>query len=84
MIIIVAKKINRHRYMDCLVYIDHQKPFLCGVLRKQERIEIMTKLNINIKVKEFEELAPVIESMKKLDLDKISGCNSQVTVELEA
>ena len=44
----------------------------------------MIKLNINIKVKEFEELAPAIESVKKLDLDKISGCNSQVTVELEA
>lgn len=25
----------------------------------------MTKLNINIKVKEFEELAPAIESVKK-------------------
>lgn len=83
MIITVAKKINRHRYMDCLAHIDYLKPFLCGVLRKQERIEIMTKLNINIKVKEFEELAPAIENVKKLDLDKISGCNPQVTVEFE-
>lgn len=42
----------------------------------------MTKLNINIKVKAFEELAPVIEMVKKLDLDKISDCTLQVTIEL--
>ncbi len=31
MIIIVAKKTNHHRYMDCLVHIVHQKSVLCGV-----------------------------------------------------
>ena len=34
MIIIVAKKTNRHRYMDCLVRIVHQKLVLYGVQRK--------------------------------------------------
>ena len=29
----------------------------------------MTKLNINIKVNEIEEIAPVIESVKKLELN---------------
>jgi hypothetical protein len=43
----------------------------------------MTKLNINIKVNEIEEIAPVIESVKKLELNKISECNPVVTVELE-
>ena len=31
----------------------------------------MTKLNINIKVNEIEEIAPVIERVKKLKLNKI-------------
>lgn len=31
MIFIVAKKMNRHRYMDCLVCIVHQKLVLYGV-----------------------------------------------------
>ena len=43
----------------------------------------MTKLNINIKVNEIEEIAPVIESVKKLELNKIPECNPVVTVELE-
>ena len=43
----------------------------------------MTKLNINIKVYEIEEIAPVIESVKKLELNKIPEYNPVVTVELE-
>ena len=43
----------------------------------------MTKLNINIKVNEIEEIAPVIESVKKLELNKIPEYNPVVTVELE-
>ena len=43
----------------------------------------MTKLNINIKVNEIEEIAPVIESVKKLELNKIAEYNSVVTVDLE-
>lgn len=51
--------------------------------RKQRRLNSMTKLNINIKVNEIEEIAPVIESVKKLELNKIPKCNPVVTVELE-
>lgn len=43
----------------------------------------MTKLNITIKVNEIEEIAPVIESVKKLKLNKIPEHNQVVTVELE-
>lgn len=43
----------------------------------------MTKLNINIKVNEVEEIAPVIESVKKLELNKFAEYNPVVTVELE-
>ncbi len=43
----------------------------------------MTKLNINIKVNEIEEIAPVIERVKKLKLNKIPECEPEVTVELE-
>lgn len=50
---------------------------------QRRRNKIMTKLNINIKVNEIEEIAPVIESVKKLELNKISECNAVVTVELE-
>lgn len=32
----------------------------------------MTKLNINIKVNEIEEIAPVVEYVKKLELNKNS------------
>lgn len=31
---IVVKKTNHHKYMDCLVYIVHQKSVLYGVQRK--------------------------------------------------
>ena len=43
----------------------------------------MTKLNINIKVNEIEEIAPVVEYVKKLELNKIPEYNSVVTEELE-
>lgn len=43
----------------------------------------MTKLNIKIKVSEIEELAPVIEKVKNLELGKVAECNPVVTVELE-
>ena len=49
----------------------------------RRKAKIMTKLNINIKVNEIEEIAPDIESVKKLELNKISECNAVVTVELE-
>lgn len=42
----------------------------------------MTKLNINIKVNEIEEIAPVVEYVKKLELNKILEYNPVVTVEL--
>ena len=43
----------------------------------------MTKLNINIKVNEIEEIAPVIEKVKNLELGKVAECNLEVTIELE-
>jgi hypothetical protein len=43
----------------------------------------MTKLNIKIKVNEIEELAPVIEKVKNLELGKVAECNPEVTIELE-
>ncbi len=43
----------------------------------------MTKLNINIKVNENEEIAPVVEYVKKLELNKIPEYNPVVAVELE-
>lgn len=43
----------------------------------------MTKLNINIKVNEIEEIAPVIEKVKNLELGKVAECNPEVTIELE-
>lgn len=36
MIFIVAKKTNRHRYMDCLVRIVHQKLVRSGVLKESK------------------------------------------------
>ena len=41
------------------------------------------KVNITVKVNEIEEIAPVIESVKKLELNKIPEYNPVVTVELE-
>ena len=43
----------------------------------------MTKININIKVNEVEEIVPVIESVKKLELNKIAEYTPVVTVDLE-
>lgn len=43
----------------------------------------MTKLNIKIKVNEIEKIAPVIESVKKLELNKIPEYKPEVTLELE-
>ena len=43
----------------------------------------MTKLNIKIKVSEIEEVAPVIEKVKNLELGKVAECNPEVTIELE-
>lgn len=43
----------------------------------------MTKLNIKIRVSEFEELAPIIEKVKNLELGKVTECNPEVTIELE-
>ncbi|MGO5070220.1 hypothetical protein [Roseburia faecis] len=43
----------------------------------------MTKLNIKIRVSEFEELAPIIEKVKNLELGKVAECNPEVTIELE-
>lgn len=43
----------------------------------------MTKININIKVNEVEEIVPVIESVKKLELNKIAEYTPVVTIDLE-
>lgn len=41
----------------------------------------MTNLNIKIKINELEELKPVIEYLKILDLNKIPELNPEITVE---
>ena len=41
----------------------------------------MTKLNIKIKINELEELKPVIEYIKTLNLNKIPELNPEITVE---
>lgn len=43
----------------------------------------MINLNIKIKINELEELKPVIEYIKTLNLNKIPELNSEITVELE-
>lgn len=50
---------------------------------QRRRNKIMPKLNIKIKVSEIEELAPVIEKVKNLELGKVAECNPEVTIELE-
>lgn len=41
----------------------------------------MTNLNIKIKINELEELKPVIEYIKALDLNKIPELNTEVIIE---
>ena len=41
----------------------------------------MTKLDIKIKINELEELKPVIEYIKTLNLNKIPELNPKITVE---
>ena len=41
----------------------------------------MTNLNIKIKINELEELKPVIEYIKNLNLNKIPELNPEITVE---
>ena len=41
----------------------------------------MTKLNINIKIKNLDELKPIIEQIKTLNLNKISELNPEVAIE---
>lgn len=39
------------------------------------------KLNIKIKMSEFEDLKPLIESIKKLELEKSPELNPEITIE---
>lgn len=41
----------------------------------------MTKLNIKIKINNLEELKPIIEQIKTLNLNKISELNPEVAIE---
>lgn len=41
----------------------------------------MTNLNIKIKINDLEELKPVIEDIKTLNLNKIPELNLEITVE---
>lgn len=41
----------------------------------------MTKLNIKIKINNLEELKPIIEQIKTLNLNKISELNPKVVIE---
>ena len=41
----------------------------------------MTKLNIKIKINNLEELKPIIEQIKTLNLNKISELNPEVATE---
>lgn len=41
----------------------------------------MINLNIKIKINELEELKPVIEYIKTLNLNKIPELNSEITIE---
>lgn len=41
----------------------------------------MTKLNIKIKINNLEELKPIIEQVKILNLNKISELNPEVAIE---
>ena len=43
----------------------------------------MAKLDIKIKINQLEELKPVIEYIKTLNLSKTSELNPEITVELE-
>ena len=43
----------------------------------------MTKLNIKIKINVLDELNPVIEYLKTLNLNKIPELNPEITVELD-
>lgn len=43
----------------------------------------MTKLNIKIKINVLDELKPVIEYLKTLNLSKTSELNPEITVELD-
>lgn len=43
----------------------------------------MTKLNIKIKINVLDELKPIIEYLKTLNLNKIPELNPEITVELE-
>ena len=43
----------------------------------------MIKLNIKIKINVLDELKPIIEYLKTLNLNKIPELNPEITVELE-
>lgn len=43
----------------------------------------MTKLNIKIKINVLDELKPIIEYLKTLNLNKIPELNPEITVELD-